>query len=254
LKLEGSDRAAVLAVFVHEVPGTIARIVGHLDELAEATTPEGRVPPLAGLSHDAHNLRGAAAVLQLGLIESLAVDVELAAEDLLSSRSSKTADLLRATGRLLAQLERSVVAVLKRSPAPVAPRLELLGEGPIVLHIEDNLSNLKLVERVMARRPSIQLVEAQTGEEGLGLARRLMPSLVLLDLRLPDLPGEKVLQRLRADVQVHGLRVVVVSAEARPAEAKRLMGLGADDYLVKPIEIQALLELVDQILAAPAET
>jgi CheY-like chemotaxis protein len=252
LKLEGSDRAAVLAVFVQEVPATIARIVGHLDELAAASTREAQAAPLAGLSHVAHNLRGAAAVLQLGLIESLAVDVELAAEDLVSSRSSKTADLLRATGRLLAQLERSVVAVLK--PPSVTPRLELLGEGPIVLHIEDNLSNLKLVERVMARRPSVQLVEAQTGEEGLGLARRLMPSLVLLDLRLPDLPGEKVLQRLRADVQVHGLRVVVVSAEARPAEAKRLMGLGADDYLVKPIEIQALLELVDQILAPPLET
>ncbi len=178
------------------------------------------------------------------------MDVELAAEDLLSFRSSETADLLRATGRLLAQLERSAAAVPKLSP--VAARRELLGPGPIVLHIEDNLSNLKLVERVLARRPSIQLVEAQTGQQGLELARSLMPSLMLLDLRLPDIPGETVLRRLRADVKVRGLRVVVVSAEARPAEASRLIALGADDYLVKPIEIQALLELVDQTLGSSA--
>lgn len=121
------------------------------------------------------------------------------------------------------------------------------GPGTIVLHIEDNASNRKLVELVVARRPGLRLVEAENGETGLALARELTPSLVLLDLRLPGISGEDVLAALRADPATAGLRVVVVSAEARTSETTRLIELGADGYLVKPVDVERLLDVLDSV-------
>ena len=121
------------------------------------------------------------------------------------------------------------------------------GPGTIVLHIEDNASNRKLVELVVARRPGLRLVEAENGEPGLALARELTPSLVLLDLRLPGISGEDVLAALRADPATAGLRVVVVSAEARTSETTRLIELGADGYLVKPVDVERLLDVLDSV-------
>lgn len=119
-----------------------------------------------------------------------------------------------------------------------------------MLHIEDNESNRKLVELVASRRPGLRLVEAEDGETGLALARELVPDLVLLDLRLPGISGEDVLEALRADAATAGLRVVVVSAEARTSETTRLIELGADSYLVKPVDVEKLLDVLDSVEGA----
>jgi DNA-binding response OmpR family regulator len=95
----------------------------------------------------------------------------------------------------------------------------------------------------------VELVEARTAGEGLALAATLRPSLVVLDMRLPDLSGEEVLRRLRAGEATRDTAVVVVSAEARPTEADRVLAAGADEYLVKPIDVGAFLAVVDRMLA-----
>jgi CheY-like chemotaxis protein len=128
-------------------------------------------------------------------------------------------------------------------------RLPREGDGPVVLHVEDNAFNLKLVERVLEQRPEIRLAETRTGAAGLALARDLVPSLILLDLRLPDIPGDSVLRLLREDVMTREIPVVMISAEARPVEADRLLAAGANEFLVKPIDIRTLLDVVDRILA-----
>lgn len=121
---------------------------------------------------------------------------------------------------------------------------------PVVLHVEDNASNRRLVELVAAQCPGIRLVEAETGAAGIELARALRPTLVLLDLRLPDVSGEQVLHRLLADPATAELRVVLISAEARPVEATRLVAAGADAYLVKPVDVLQLRELFESIATA----
>jgi len=121
---------------------------------------------------------------------------------------------------------------------------------PVVLHVEDNASNRKLVELVAAQCPGIRLVEAETGVAGIELARELRPALVLLDLRLPDISGEQVLHRLLADPATADLHVVLISAEARPVEATRLVAAGADAYLVKPIDVVQLRELFESMATA----
>ncbi len=121
----------------------------------------------------------------------------------------------------------------------------------LILHIEDNLSNLKLVERVLAQRPDVKVIAAMQGRLGLELAREHRPVLVLLDLHLPDMDGEQVLQRLRDDATTAAIPVVMVSADATPGRIRRLLTAGATAYLTKPIDVPQLLHLVDQALEAP---
>jgi len=124
--------------------------------------------------------------------------------------------------------------------------------GGTVLYIEDNLSNFRLVERVFQRRPDVKLLLATQGRLGLDLAREHRPDLVLLDLHLPDVPGEEVLRRLRETPATAGLPVVVISADATPGQMERLREAGADTYLTKPLDVQQLLDLVDRTLAGAA--
>jgi signal transduction histidine kinase/DNA-binding NarL/FixJ family response regulator len=119
-------------------------------------------------------------------------------------------------------------------------------EGELtVLHIEDNLANVELVERVLAQRPDVTVIPAMQGRMGVDLARRHHPALVLLDLNLVDLPGSEVLQILRDDPETADIPVAIVSADAMPRQVQRLLSSGAVAYLTKPIDIHRLLELVD---------
>jgi signal transduction histidine kinase/ActR/RegA family two-component response regulator len=122
-----------------------------------------------------------------------------------------------------------------------------------VLYIEDNPSNLKLVERVLERWRSVTLLSAMQGALGVELAQRHHPDLVLLDLHLPDRHGWEVLAELRADEQTAGIPVVVVSADATQGEIRRLLELGAAEYVTKPLDIGAFLQTLDRVLlGAPA--
>lgn len=119
----------------------------------------------------------------------------------------------------------------------------------VVLHVEDNESNAALVAQVLARRREVQLLYASRARIGLELAARHRPDLILLDLHLPDLPGDEFLHRLRADPDIAGTRVVAVSADATAARIRRMLGLGVEAYLTKPIDVPSLLRLVDLVRA-----
>ena len=115
-----------------------------------------------------------------------------------------------------------------------------------VLYVEDVASNVKLVEQILRRRPKITLVSTARGENALALAKEHQPDLVLLDLHLPDIPGEEVLARLRADEETDAIPVIVLSADATSAHRRDLMAAGADEYLTKPIGVRELLDLMDE--------
>jgi CheY-like chemotaxis protein len=120
--------------------------------------------------------------------------------------------------------------------------------GRTILLIEDNLTNLRLVERILRSRPEVALIPAMQGQLGLELAREHNPDLILLDLHLPDLSGFEVLNRLRADPRTRGSPVVVVSADASPGQVRRLLDAGAAEYLTKPLELTRFFETLDAIL------
>ncbi len=124
------------------------------------------------------------------------------------------------------------------------------GRRVVVLQIEDNPSNSALVEQVLAKRPGVRLVSAGEGRAGLELARQHRPDLVLLDLHLPDLPGDELLHRLKAVPELADTKVVVVSADATPSRIREMLDLGVEGYLTKPVDVEALLRLVDYEIGA----
>ncbi|HEY4331498.1 MAG TPA: ATP-binding protein [Ilumatobacteraceae bacterium] len=117
-----------------------------------------------------------------------------------------------------------------------------------VLHIEDNLSNLRLVQRVLHFRDDIEIIEAMQGGLGVELARHHLPDVVLLDLHLPDVDGLEILRQLRHDESTMSIPVIVISAGATPAQVDRLRASGAYGYLLKPLEVPELMRLLSEIL------
>ncbi len=117
-----------------------------------------------------------------------------------------------------------------------------------ILYVEDNLSNLRLVERVLARRPEVTLLPAMQGRLGLDLAREHRPALILLDLHLPDVPGYEVLRHLQGDPRTRDIPVIVISADATPGQVQRLKDSGARAYLTKPLDVKELLALLDALV------
>ncbi len=119
-----------------------------------------------------------------------------------------------------------------------------------VLYIEDNPTNQVLMEGMLAQRPGVALSMATWPEEGLALARREQPHLVLLDIQLPGIDGYEVLRRLRADPETAAIPVVAVSANAMAADVQAALAAGFDHYLAKPLDLVELLALVDRLLQA----
>jgi PAS domain S-box-containing protein len=141
--------------------------------------------------------------------------------------------------------------------APVATSVESTtahNATGVVLYIEDNQSNVRLMERVLQRRRGIRLLHAPSGADGLEMAREQRPDLILLDLHLPDMSGEDVLQRLWQDSVLRQIPVAVLSADATPAHLRRLKAAGAIDYLTKPLDISRVLGLLDETLDTPLPT
>ena len=110
------------------------------------------------------------------------------------------------------------------------------------------LSNLRLIECLLARHSGVQLTSAMYGRLGMELAREHRPDLILLDVHLPDLPGWEVLTALQADPVTRDIPVVIISADATSRHRQRLTKAGASAYLTKPIDVPELMRVLDEHL------
>ncbi len=117
-----------------------------------------------------------------------------------------------------------------------------------ILYVEDNEPNRRLMEMLLLQRPCLRLVTASRGREGIEIAHLHPPDLILLDMHLPDISGEEVLNALRAEPATRETPVVVVSADATALRQASLRGLGANDYLTKPFNVMQFLSVVDEYL------
>src|SRR5580698_5866907 len=117
-----------------------------------------------------------------------------------------------------------------------------------VLYIDDSADNIRLVERVLKRRPDIELRTAMTGRDGVKAATDDNPALILLDNRLPDVNGEQVLRQLAAAPATAAIPVVILSGDSDPATVDELLAAGAADYLVKPFDIHRLMAIIGRYL------
>jgi len=136
------------------------------------------------------------------------------------------------------------------APGPVADIHTARFNRRRVLYIEDNETNIEIMRAMLTRRPQIELSVAMTGRDGLAVARRLMPDLVLLDLDLPDISGIAVLHEIRADQRLGHTPVIIVSAYAQADQVANGFDAGATDYVAKPLLLDTLLAAIDKELDA----
>ncbi|MEQ1861121.1 MAG: PAS domain-containing protein [Chthoniobacteraceae bacterium] len=121
-----------------------------------------------------------------------------------------------------------------------------------VLYIEDQDLNLRLVERILTSRPGYRLISAMQGRFALDLAREHRPDIILLDLNLPDIRGDEILRRLRADPELSATPVIMVSADAMGDRVEELLSLGATGYLTKPYKLHEFFRVIESALAGAA--
>ncbi|MCW3005423.1 MAG: two-component system sensor protein [Solirubrobacterales bacterium] len=138
------------------------------------------------------------------------------------------------------QLELSTINAVRTLPSGL--------ETGTIAYIEDNLSNLDLVQQLLAHVGNIKLIPAMQGRLGIELAVRHRPDLILLDLHLPDLDGSEVLEWLKRDQRTREIPVIVLSADATAAQIDRLLRSGASAYLTKPLDVPAFFDAIREAL------
>lgn len=126
--------------------------------------------------------------------------------------------------------------------------LRISGERRL-LYIEDNASNLRLMEQLLQRYPQIQLRTADEAFRGLYRARTEKPDLIILDINLPGIDGFEALKVLKKDPATAGIPVVALSANAMVYDVERGLKAGFEAYLTKPVMVPELMETLNQLLA-----
>jgi sigma-B regulation protein RsbU (phosphoserine phosphatase) len=149
----------------------------------------------------------------------------------------------------------AVMAAQQRESSPsLSPRARRIpsSETPIarrILVIDDDPMALLLIGHHL-RHVGYEVVTAGTGEEGLAVARRAAPTLILLDFMLPDIDGPEVLQRLRAEEATSEVPVILLTATERASHIAEGCRAGANDYLMKPVDVRLLSLRIDAAVAA----
>ncbi len=140
-------------------------------------------------------------------------------------------------------------AALAHSVAPSLPGTAKKAAAATLLYVEDNESNVQVMETVVARlRPQWRFLSAKDGQAGLARARENAPDLILLDLQLPGLQGDAVLTELRRSPGTAQTPVLILSADATAHSRERLLSLGANGYVSKPFNVPVLLAQLDALL------
>ena len=120
--------------------------------------------------------------------------------------------------------------------------------GNRILVVEDNTKNLKLVRDVL-QFAGFEIIEATTGEDGVELAAREHPDLVLMDLQLPGIDGTEALRQIREMPDVGQVPVLAVTAFVMDEDRQRASRAGFDGYVEKPISVRGLTDQVRALLA-----
>jgi CheY-like chemotaxis protein/anti-sigma regulatory factor (Ser/Thr protein kinase) len=135
---------------------------------------------------------------------------------------------------------------LKEIPASLPSTEVARDTDSFVLYVEDNPANMQLVERIIqTHRPEVKLLVASNGQEGLTLARKYNPFLILLDLHMPQINGWDVFERLQQSPATRNIPVVAVSANAMEDNIKKTLEMGFEQYLTKPIILDDFLNVLN---------
>jgi two-component system cell cycle response regulator DivK len=109
--------------------------------------------------------------------------------------------------------------------------------GEVVLIVEDNDKNLKLA-RDLLQFAGFRTLEAMSAEDGIAIAQRERPALVLMDIQLPRMDGIAALRALRGDERTASIPVVALTASVMKSDRERFDAAGFDGFMQKPIDVK----------------
>ncbi len=115
--------------------------------------------------------------------------------------------------------------------------------------IVDDEPNIVISLEFLMKREGFAVAVARDGEEGLAAIRAGRPDLVVLDVMMPKRNGYEVLEAVRADPALAGVRILMLTAKGRPAESEKGLELGADAYMPKPFSTRELVDKAKLLLA-----
>jgi len=118
--------------------------------------------------------------------------------------------------------------------------------GELVLVVEDNDKNRKLVRDVLTHK-GYEVIEAETGEDGVRLAKERLPRLILMDIQLPGIDGIEALRQIRADETTRGTPIIAVTASALDRDRQKIMAAGFDGYQSKPLNVKGFMAAVEAV-------
>jgi DNA-binding response OmpR family regulator len=115
--------------------------------------------------------------------------------------------------------------------------------------IADDEPITRMLVKVLLERENFEVLEARNGDEAVAVATTGRPDLVLLDLNMPVMDGYEAIHHLRHDASLPNLPIIVLTAEDGQTVERRVLAMGADDYMLKPFEAQVLLSRVHAVFA-----
>ena len=121
----------------------------------------------------------------------------------------------------------------------------------LILIVEDNEKNRKLARDVLQFK-GYRTIEAETGEDGVTLAMRHKPDLILMDYQLPGIDGIEAFRRIRNATATAHIPIVAVTASAMPEEAKKMKEAGFDGFQTKPINVKEFMQAVAAVFSGKA--
>lgn len=126
-----------------------------------------------------------------------------------------------------------------------------MSEGCKILLVDDNRAVLRLLETILLLR-GYRVSYACDGAEGVEMARREQPDLILLDVMMPNLDGFKACRILKEDPATAGIPVIFLTARNEDCDAETARRAGATEFVRKPFKSQQILTLLERHLGAPA--
>lgn len=146
------------------------------------------------------------------------------------------------------ELPRTLESEQTNLPAAAQPDESTSSPQKLVLYIEDNAVNMRLVEAMLRFQPHLKFISANHGEFGLELALRYKPDIILLDIHLPGIDGYAVLEALKTDPMTRDIPVIALSADAMAIDIERGLKAGFMQYLTKPVKMNVLREAIEKYL------
>ncbi|MFA4984888.1 MAG: response regulator [Candidatus Omnitrophota bacterium] len=114
-----------------------------------------------------------------------------------------------------------------------------------ILIMDDNEDNRLLMSDILQYR-GYEILEADDGEKGIGMAREFKPDLILLDMQMPGMDGFSAVKMLKSDPLTKDIKVIAVTSLAMKGDREKIISLGVDEYVPKPIDTRQFPVLVEK--------